>query len=89
MKDTLGDILRELVGEVFVIRVDMNVGTKEHRVEFMKGLNAAEEFFFNSTVIALSGGEFASIKCNQSNICLMMASSCRSEVSVSMWNVML
>ena len=65
MKDTLGYILRELVGEVFVISVDMNVGTKEHRVEFTNGLDNAEEFFFNSTVIVLSGGEFASIKCNR------------------------
>ena len=44
-KDTLGNILRELVDEVLVIRVDMDVRTKEHRAEFTKGLDNAEEFF--------------------------------------------
>ena len=65
MEDMLGDILRELVGEVFVISVYMNVSTKEHQAEFMNGLDDAEKFIFNSTVIALSRGEFVSIKCNQ------------------------
>ena len=63
-KDTLGNILQELVGEVLVIGVDMDVRTKEHQVEFTKDLDNAEEFFLNSTVVALSRGEFASIKCN-------------------------
>ena len=55
-------VAAELVCEVLVISVDMENGTKKHRLKFFESFDDGEEFFFYCCVILLSRVEFLYIE---------------------------
>ena len=59
MHDSLRGKLGDRMGDVLVVRVDVDFGAQEHRPELDEYLDDAESFFLNGGVIELSRGQLS------------------------------
>ena len=56
------------MSDVFVVNVNVNFCTKEHRTEFLECFNNGKHFFFDCSVILLCFVKFASVECKRETV---------------------
>ena len=61
-QNSLGREGRETVSDILVVRVNVQLSTKQHGSELLESFNNRQEFFFNCSIVLLGRVEFARVK---------------------------